>query len=110
CRMLHKPGESNSSGISSLSMTAAGTWLAPFPSIWEFLTLSTWPDGSSRFTGTLLLFLDGGSLKCCLKDKNGPRTAFASGPDPDTLFLAVEEGLAGNTLDWRMDRPSNGKK
>jgi hypothetical protein len=108
--MLHKPDAKSSSGPSSIAMSCLGTWLAPFPSIWEFLTLSTWSDGSPRYTGTILLFLDEGSLKLCLKDKNGPRTAFLTGPDPDTLFLAAEEGLATNTLPWRADKPTNGRK
>jgi len=104
--VLHKPTANGSSGASLKSTTCLGTWLAPFPSIWEFLTLSTWTDGSPRIPGTILLFMDEGSLKVCLKDKNGPRTAFVTGPDPDTLFLAVEEGLAANSLSWRPDKSS----
>jgi hypothetical protein len=108
--MLHKPNANGSSGVASKSLECHGTWLQPFPSIWEFLTHSTWTDGSPRHTGTILVFLDEGTLKLCLKDKNGPRTCFLTGPDPDSLFLACEEGLANDTLAWRPDKPSNGRR
>lgn len=106
---LHKPGKNGSSGRLSKMSTAAGTWLQPFPSLWEFLTCSTWPDGEFRSTGSLLIFSDNGFLKACLTDKNGPRKAFVSGPDPDSLLLAVEEGLELDTLDWRPDFKGKGK-
>jgi len=102
--VLHKPNGNGSIGGTFQISSVTGTWLAPFPTLWEFLTLSTWPDGSRRDLGTILLFVDGSSLKACLKDKNGPRTCFLTGPDPDTLLLALEEGLAKDTLDWRPDK------
>jgi len=99
-----------SSEGSWMGLALDGTWLANFPPVWEFVSVSTWPDGSQRKTGTILLFLDEGSLKVCLKDPNGPRTSFVTGPDPDTLFLAVEEGLATDSLHWRADKPANGRR
>jgi hypothetical protein len=107
---LHKPSENGSSGSSASALTVAGSWLESFPTLSEFLMCSTWPDGSQRQTGTILLFLEGYLWKLCLKDKNGPRTAFISGPDPTTLFLAADEALSLNRLDWRPDKPSSSRK
>jgi len=107
---LHKPSGNGSIGGTFQHSLLTGTWLQPFPTLWEFLTLSVWPDGSRRELGTILLFVDGASLKACLKDKNGPRTCFLTAPDPDTLLLSVEEGLAQNTLDWRPDKPQQSRR
>lgn len=105
CMPLKKPPASNSSGRSSVSLTSAGTTLRAFPTLLEFLVLSTWDDGSPRTPGTLLIFVDGSMWKACLKDKTGPRVCFVSGSDLDTLLLTVEEGLREDALDWRADRP-----
>lgn len=107
---LHKPNGNGSSSGSLSVQTVAGSWLSSFATLSEFLTTSTWPDGSSRLLGTLLIFVDGPVWKACLKDKNGPRTCFVTGPDPDTLLLAVEEGLDQDKLDWRPDKPTAGKR
>lgn len=110
CMPLKKPLANNSSGRSSVSLTSAGTTLQAFPTLLEFLVLSTWEDGSPRTPGTLLLFVDGSQWKACLKDKTGPRVCFVTGNDLDTLLLSVEEGLRLDNLDWRADRPQGGQR
>lgn len=107
---LHKPTGNGSSGPSLSGSTAAGTWLSTFPSLLEFLTCSAWPDGDPRQLGSLILFVEGPVWKVCLKDKNGPRTCFVTGPDPDSLLLAVEEGLDKDRLDWRPDKPNGSRR
>lgn len=106
--LLKKPSANGSSGGSSSKPICHGTILSAFPALLEFLTLSTWEDGSPRKPGTLLIFLDGGTWKACLKDKNGPRVCFVSCPDLDGLLLAVEQGLIDDSLDWRPDRKASG--
>jgi len=110
CMPLKKPSASNSSGGSSAATISTGTMLAAFPTLLEFLTHSKWEDGSPRQRGTLLLFVDGSAWKGCLKDKNGPRVCFVTSSDLDGLFLSIEDGLVGDTLDWRVDRPKDGPR
>lgn len=105
CMPLKKPSGNNSSGRLSPSLDSGGMTLRAFPTLLEFLVLSTWDDGSPRQPGTLLLFTDGSQWKACLKDKAGPRVSFVTGSDLDTLLLTVEEGLKEDSLDWRADRP-----
>jgi hypothetical protein len=57
----------------------------------------------------MILFVEGDKWKCCLKDPNVPRVAFVTGKDLDSLFLAVNDGLASDDLDWRADRPQAGQ-
>lgn len=106
---LQKPGERASSSPLLSGTACNGTIFESFPTLWEFLTLSTWPDASSRKLGTVILFVEGDRWKCCLKDPNVPRVAFVTGKDLDSLFLAANEGLESNDLDWRPDRPWGGQ-
>lgn len=107
---LKKPQGNKLSGRQSVDMTLTGRLLEHYPTLLEFLTQSTWEDGSSRPPGTLLLFTDGCMWKICLKDKTGPRVCFASSTELDLLFLTVEEGLKDDSLDWRADRPQQGRR
>lgn len=107
---LSKPGSKPASSSGQLPLTPAGTTLAAFPTLWEFLTHTTWADASRRQTGTILLFVDSGTFKACLKDKNGSRVCFVSGNGVDDVLLAVEHGLDQDTLDWRPDRPQAGRR
>ena len=102
---LKKPSVSGSGGRSSNVTISTGTLLTAFPHVLEFLTLHKWEDGSQRIPGTLLVFVDGSMWKGCLKDKNGPRVTFVSSSDLDGLFLAIEDGLKEDNLDWRADKP-----
>jgi hypothetical protein len=106
---LQKPGGNASSFGSLSSTTCDGTTFASFPTLWEFLTLSTWPDATSRLPGTMILFVEGDKWKVCLKDPNGKRVCFVTGKDLDSVLLATDAGLDGNDLDWRPDR-SNGQQ
>lgn len=105
---LQKPGGGVSSSGSLSGTPCTGTIFESFPTLWEFLTLSAWPDATSRKLGTIIVFVEGDRWKACLKDPNGPRVAFVTGKDIDSLFLAVDAGLDAGDLDWRQDRPQGG--
>lgn len=79
-----------------------------FPALMEFLTESLWPDGESRVTGSLTVFLQDGMLKACVADKDQELVAFVAGVGLTSLLRALEEGLVGDGLDWRRPRESGG--
>lgn len=106
---LQKPGGSASSCGSLSGTPCTGTIFESFPTLWEFLTLSKWPDASLRKVGTIILFTEGDKWKCCVKDPSGGRVAFVTGKDLDSLLLAVDAGLDQDDLDWRPDRPQGGQ-
>lgn len=107
---LQKPGGRGSSSLSLSGTTCDGTILASCPVLWEFLTLTKWPDASPRKAGTIILFTEGDRWKMCVKDPNGSRVAFVTAGTLDELFLAVNEGLDQDSLDWRPDRPQGGQR
>jgi hypothetical protein len=79
-----------------------------YPCLWEHVTRSKYPDGSARVLSTLMLFCDSGVIKACLNDRDQGLTAWASGCSWRACLLALEAGLANDTLDWRAP-PSKGK-
>lgn len=80
-----------------------------YPAMIEALTMRTWEDGTPRETSTLLVFIDGGKWKCCVNDRDVPRSAFVTADTLATLLVAVEKGLREDSLDWRM-KPQESKR
>lgn len=74
---------------------------ARFPTLWQFLTLSAYADGARRLPGSVTVFFDQGHVKAALNDKDAGLSAFVSASSLLGLFMAIEEGLAGDKLDWR---------
>lgn len=81
-----------------------GELLAGFPGLAEWLVLGSWPDGTARVTGTVLLFVEDGRWKAWLNDRDGGMGCFVSGRSPEEVLAAAEKavGLAGG--DWRANR------
>jgi len=79
------------------------------PTLFQFLTDDHWDDGSPREPGTLLLFADGGRFKACLNDRDSGSSVFVSGVSLEAILEALEEGLAGDSLEWRAKKPQGGR-
>ncbi len=81
------------------------------PALVEFLTVSTWEDGSARQVGTAMLLVDGKVWKAWVHDRDGKRSCFISARTPLELLSADEDVLANNGGDWRPDdRKVQGRK
>lgn len=88
----------------------AGEFGLKYPTLWEFLTRTKWENGDRRETGTLLVFVDLGLLKCCLSDRDSGEVAFLAGADFDALMATVESGLAHSSIEWRWAKGGPKKK
>lgn len=91
---------SGSSSSSTVSLEICALALR-YPTMWEFLSLSQWEDGSVRSTGTILLFQETGQVKACLHDRDAGVSTFVSATSLTRCLDAVEAGLDGDSLDWR---------
>lgn len=87
-----------------------GTWQKSFPTLVQFLSDATWEDGTSRLTGTCLLFAEDGAWKACLRDREVDAVAFVSAKTPGDLLGTVERLLASDACDWRKSKPNPAKK
>lgn len=84
----------------------AGRW----PGVMEFLALEQWGPDQPRTPGSLLFFVEGGSLKLMLNDKDAGQVLFLSGSSLSDLFDAAEAILAMGNGDWRVSKVSPPKK
>lgn len=94
----------DTSGLSVADAAESKRW----PALLEFLGTVSWPDGSSRESGTLLLFLDQGRLKVCLGDRAQSLALFVTSASGSLLGLLdhCEKQLQAPAADWR---PAKGK-
>lgn len=77
---------------------------AKWPNLTSFLFDTKYDDGSTRITGTLLLFVQDHTLKVCLNDRDAHRSTFLAVDGPLEALDALELGLLEDTLDWRQKR------
>jgi len=96
-------------GSTSLNPRTEGTeWVTLWPSLWEFLTESTWDDGSKRQLPTLLFFFEEGIWKSCLSDKAMGRTGWCSGVSPEALLTSLDAQIRDDRVEWRKAKPLAG--
>ena len=71
-----------------------------------FDTLAGWVgDKGARIPGmTIMVFMDSGQVKVCVKDKHYKRMGFAVLNTALKLSQALEEVLDADGLEWRPDR------
>jgi len=72
-----------------------------YPNLSAFLSQQEWEDGSTRQTGTMIIFVQDGQLKMCISDRDGQKNAFITAPTLQLLYDLAEMGLDDNALDWR---------
>jgi len=100
--MLHR--KKNPSGASANEPFQDDAAWKKFPSVVEFLTVTEWGPEEKRKPGTVLLFVDGGRLKCCLTDKDANLVAFTSLDSLSGCLAELEALLARDQLDWRQSK------
>jgi hypothetical protein len=81
-----------------------GDAAALFPTLWEWLSSEQYDDASARQTATMLVFVEDGSVKLCLNDRDSHRKAWVTGKTPEAAFASLEQALASDTADWRADK------
>lgn len=87
-----------------------GIWQKSYPTLWEFLSLDKYDDGSPRRLPTITLFLGPDGLQACLNDRDQSLAAFVTSVSLDGLWQALEKGLKEDSLDWRRSQQGYSKK
>lgn len=75
---------------------------AEFPTLWDFLTCSMYDGGEVRLTASLTFFVQDGTLKSCINDRDIGRSAFFTGETWEELLDVMERNLKDDTCDWRV--------
>jgi hypothetical protein len=71
------------------------------PTLFAFLAFSHDDEGKPRTTSTLMIFIEGGVAKACLKERDHDRTLWASAPSLLEVFSSLEKRLNDSPVDWR---------
>ena len=107
---LHRRVQADKSGAPSpLRAERAGGYWTNLPDVVSFLSALTWPDGSPRATGTVMLFAEGGCWKAWVHDRDAAMGMFASAGTLLDLMEVVDEAVREGTGDWRPDRKGGRK-
>lgn len=77
---------------------------ASAPTLHEFLTLSSLPDGRSRSVSTLLVFTDGGLWKAVLNERDAELALWATAESLQGVLAELEARLTAPCVDWRPQR------
>lgn len=72
-----------------------------YPALFEYMTVSQWPEGGDRKPCSLTLFAEDGVLKGCVSEKNDGLVLFGTGRTLEALLAALEGLLAGPDTPWR---------
>jgi len=78
-----------------------GKFLAKYPSLAHHIGDDFWDDNTPRTRSTLTLYLEEGSFKAALNDKEADASVFRTGETLDAVLAALEKALASGTADWR---------
>lgn len=81
-----------------------------YPAVWEYLVVSTWPDGKPRERASLLVVVEDGVWKGCINDREHGRSLWRSGETLPKLLEALDEGLRRGAADWRRAKPGQQRK
>jgi hypothetical protein len=103
------PGPSGPNSAAPLTVPEAGYWVG-LPDLVSFLSGLTWPDGSARQSGTIMLMTEVGVWKCWLHDRDAGMGCFVSGKTLDSCLERAEEAVGSSEADWRPDRKPASKR
>lgn len=107
---IRKAVEKATDGVLEVTGEVGGL-LGRLPLVWEYISSGQYEDGSRRVPATLSVFVSDGRLTAGLNDRDQARIAFRSGETLEEALGALEQGLAGDSLDWRRSAaPKQGRK
>lgn len=80
-----------------------------WPTIVEFLTVHTYDDGSPRERSALSLFIEDGTVKAAMNDKDLQQSLYVAAESLEAVLDGLERHLATGKGDWRAWKRGKGK-
>lgn len=72
-----------------------------FPVLLMYLSDTKWDDGSAREPSTITLFIESGTFKAALNDRDGKRSMYVSAGSLRAVLDALEANVSEDRGDWR---------
>jgi len=107
---LHKPSSNGKGSSGGVVPTGSEGFLKDYPTLVAFLCSKSWPDGSLRERGTLLISTAGSQWQLKVRDPNGQRYAFYVESSLQDALTGLDMGLDQDDLDWRPEKPFPGQR
>jgi len=85
-------------------------FLKALPLTHDFMTMLSYEDGTPRQLATLTVFVDDGSWKVWLNDRDNQRSLCVSGQGFQEALRMLEAALGSERPSWRQARPQQGRK
>lgn len=108
CKLLKKPTATSGAGSVPAGYLDP-TFAKEYPTLWQYLTQTTWEDGTPREPSSLLIFPQDGVFKCMVRDKAAGLCLWVACRQMSQLLDAVESALADPVAEWRHDRQGAGE-
>jgi hypothetical protein len=80
------------------------------PTVWAYLTQTTWSDGTRRETSSVLMFQQDGMIKAMLRDADAGLCLWVAARSFYGAFSALEAALNDPNAEWRVDRRAEGQQ
>jgi hypothetical protein len=122
CRSRHEPEEVDkcmalprkdalaADSLSSTSRPLDAGPLEPYSELWDFVTQTSFPDGTKRLPGKLSLSFESGLLGLLLTDLETGSYAFLTSRGLSDLLAEAELRMSDGSLTWRVSKyPARGK-
>lgn len=87
-----------------------GSWAKSYLPLCEFLSASTYEDGTSRELGKVTFMVQDGLWKASLNDLDLGQYCFVSAESPDALLRCCCRAVEGQGAEWRVSKPYEGRK
>jgi len=79
-----------------------------YPALHEYMTADVYPSGESRQRSTVSIFVEDGTWKACLNEKEQGLVLFVAEDRFGTLVEALELLLQEDSVPWRKSKPKAG--
>lgn len=100
-RMYVSKGDDGKDGSRPVDCAGMQLFASERPALYEYMTLSKYPDGSQRETSTLLVLCEMGRFKLCLSDRDRGRSLWTTAESIEEGLASLDEDLQLGTADWR---------
>lgn len=80
-----------------------------YPTLYDYLTQTSWPDGTPRELASLSIYPSPGILRIFLRDPATGLCCWVSCTSLTEVYEAVEAALNDSGHEWRVDRREQGE-
>jgi len=98
---MRKPDAVTGPAKSSSTIPESEKWLVKFPTVCEYLSTTSWEDGTPREASALSVSVQDGCILIALNDKDLKQSLYTSAESLLEALKLMEGALSSNVGQWR---------